>query len=501
MTAARLVEMTRKMVRESAIPASCLGIGLISVFTELSYINPPFHAYRDPALLFALFDAATILLAVVIAVCTRLGRAPRTLVSRNRNLAACCGLLVLSTCVNFCAQMVGAEGLPVYAVAAIVGGLGVALLFVMWFEVVSHLSPVQLALCYALAAIGRVAVIWVCSGMAIDRLWACLCAVAVASTALLAAARDAVSSRESVIDGLAGEPATISGGTASTAGPQEKLCRFPLKPLMVVITGTLLLSFVLHSIGNAWGTNGNPGVVIACAVVAVFLIRKRESFEFKRLWQASLVFMTVGVLLFVLLHGTGALMAAGMFTCMAYELCLMLMYSILGNLVFRNFYNSTFLYAVELAVALAAGHLGNSLATLLTDKTSPDPSPAFIAVACALGVVFALVCARSFSKRSLRDTWGTIVATPMSQDFDLVIEKTRLGLRCHELAQEADLSRREEEVLLLLAQRKKPAAIAEQLNIEPSTVTTHRKHVYQKLDVHSAKQLQERIGSCEEEGA
>jgi DNA-binding CsgD family transcriptional regulator len=42
-----------------------------------------------------------------------------------------------------------------------------------------------------------------------------------------------------------------------------------------------------------------------------------------------------------------------------------------------------------------------------------------------------------------------------------------------------------------MAQRKKPAAIAEQLVIEVSTVNTHKKHIYRKLDIHSSKELQQ----------
>lgn len=167
----------------------------------------------------------------------------------------------------------------------------------------------------------------------------------------------------------------------------------------------------------------------------------------------------------------------------------------MGDLVYRSFYNSTFLFAVELAVALAAGHLGNGLAMHLGAGLAESSVVMFVGVACVLGTLFSAACILAFSKRSMQETWGTIVKTPLSQDFDLLFEKTRLGLRCHELAQEANLSRREEEVLLLLAQRKRPAAIAEQLGIEASTVATHRKHVYQKLGVHSIRQLQERIGS------
>lgn len=481
-------------VKGLGIPASCLGIGFVSVLTELSYINPPYVRYHDPGMLFGLFDASTVLLAIVIAASIYFSKLPRTLVSKDINLVLACGMLVLSACINFGSQMLGLDSFGVYAVAAILGGLGIALLFVMWFEVVSHLNPVKLVMCYAIAAIGRVVLIWFCSGMTLERVWAFLCVTVVVSAALLAFARDGVSVDAPAICGR------MKRGSGVGEDSRERLCRFPMKPLLVVLTGTLLLSFVLRSIGNAWGTNGNPGIILAGAGVLGVLLVKGDAFDFKRLWQASLVFMVLAVALFVMLGGSDVPMVAGMLACVAYELCLMLMYAILGNLVYRNFYNPTFLFAVELAVALIAGHAGTGLARFLVVGLPTGLTVVvFVGAVCVLGVLFSASCAWAFSKKGLQDEWGAIVRTPLSQDFDLLFEKTRLGLRCHELAQQTNLSRREEEILLLLVQKKKPAAIAEQLGIEVSTVATHRKHVYQKLGVHSAKQLQERIGSATSE--
>ena len=113
------------------VPASCLGIGLVSVLTELSYIDPPYTYYCNPTVLFFLYDMATVALAFVIALHARLGKASRMLVSDNKNLTVACGLVVLSICLNFGAQALGLEAVAPYAVAAIVGGLGIALLFVM----------------------------------------------------------------------------------------------------------------------------------------------------------------------------------------------------------------------------------------------------------------------------------------------------------------------------------------------------------------------------------
>ena len=72
---------------------------------------------------------------------------------------------------------------------------------------------------------------------------------------------------------------------------------------------------------------------------------------------------------------------------------------------------------------------------------------------------------------------------------ELAQERNRLGTKCHELADRFALTQREEEILLLLAQRKKPADIERELFVANSTVKTHTKHIYQKLDVHSRKEL------------
>lgn len=473
-----------------ALSASCLGVGFISAWTELSYINPPLPYWHDPEFLFRLFDAGTIAFAVAIALAARFGKLSRTLVANNRNLVLTCGLLIASTCVNFGSVALGLSNVAVLSVSAIVGGMGLTLLFVMWFEVLSHLNPIQLLLCYALAAIGRVLIIWLCSGMTMDRLWACLCFIALCSVLTLAASRETFADKASAA-------ATLTSEHSGASSPGEERCSFPLKPLMVVVTGTLVLSFVLRIIGNTWGTNGNPGVIVAGAGVALLVLRMGNSFEFKWLWKASLAFIVLTVISFVLWNGASP-MLSGVFACISYELCLMLMYSILGNLVFRNFYNSTFLFSTELAVALTAGHIGNTAASWIIEFPAENGIILLVVVTSVLALLFTVVCMWTFSRQSLEDTWGVVIKQPLANDMDLLLEKSRLGLRCHELAQNAGLSRREEEVLLLLAYKKKPAVIAEKLFIEVSTVNTHKKNVYRKLGVHSAKQLQARIGTIDD---
>ena len=478
-----------------SLPLCCLGVGLVSTWTELSYIHPPAGYLSVPYELFALFDTGTIAFALIIALTVRFAKTKQPLVSRTSNLVITALLLLSATTVNLLASVTGINAPALLDCFAVVAGGGLALLFVMWFEVISHLHPTQMLMCYSCAAVGRVCIIWLCGGLSPDRLWVCIFAITILAVLTLHHAR-------CHIPETTPQPAlaTTSKSTSTpiAASAPEARCAFPLRPLLVVVSGTVALSFTLAAISNTWGINGNPGVLIASAGVVALILMKGEFFEFKWLWQGAVAFMAVSVTTFLLVDGLPSSFP-GLLACVAYELCLMLMYSILSDLVYRSFYNPTFLFSVEIAVALSAGHIGDSLAAKCAGLV-PGQSTLVLAAICAvLCGLFALACINAFAKQGPKDTWAALMRKPVAQDMDLLLEHSRLGLRCHDLAQEAGLSRREEEVLVLLAQKKKPSLIAKQLVIEVSTVNTHKKHLYQKLGVHSAKELQQRIGSVAED--
>jgi len=51
------------------------------------------------------------------------------------------------------------------------------------------------------------------------------------------------------------------------------------------------------------------------------------------------------------------------------------------------------------------------------------------------------------------------------------------------------LSEREREIFQLIAEAKTNKEIASLLNVSPSTVETHRAHIMEKLDLHSAAEI------------
>jgi len=64
-----------------------------------------------------------------------------------------------------------------------------------------------------------------------------------------------------------------------------------------------------------------------------------------------------------------------------------------------------------------------------------------------------------------------------------------VGRRCHGLAARAGLSERETEILVFLGRGHNPAYIAGQLFISESTVRTHVRNIYRKLDIGSREDL------------
>lgn len=61
--------------------------------------------------------------------------------------------------------------------------------------------------------------------------------------------------------------------------------------------------------------------------------------------------------------------------------------------------------------------------------------------------------------------------------------------RCHQVAQKFQLTGREEEIMTLYVKGRSSARIQEQLFLTRSTVSTHLRHIYQKMEIHSKQEL------------
>lgn len=464
--------------KDLAFPLSFLGIGLISTWTELSFINPPGIIFDGmPSYAFLLFDTSTIFSAAIIAIATQIVPEFFPILKHRRVVLMTALLLLISTCINYGSIAAGYPRSLFMAASSIIGGVGLSLLFIMWWELLGCMSPVRMIFCYSIALIMRISLIWVIRALPFDRLWVCVCVVSTVSVFCLWHARGTLSQND-----LPQSPSQIYS--------------FPVKPILVTVLCSFAVGLIPQLIHNIYGVNGNPGGLIVAVIICFAVLRKGENFEFKLLWELSLFCMVLAIVPFGFLGGN-LIQIAGVFASASYETCLMLIYVILVNLVYRYSISATWLFSIELIATLVAAHAGSYSGQMFMEWWPWDESLALLIGGGISVTIFFVGITMTFSSHNLDDRWGIIIRTPIAKDFELAREKSRLGIRCHEIAQEGGLTKKEEEILLLLFRQYRPETIADELCVEVSTVRTHIKHIHTKLDVHSRKELMALIDADE----
>ena len=108
---------------------------------------------------------------------------------------------------------------------------------------------------------------------------------------------------------------------------------------------------------------------------------------------------------------------------------------------------------------------------------------ALVALSMTIAVVFLFL----FSDTGYRTGWNSERGKNSTEK--IIEHYYSMPSICSALARQYDLSTREEDILLLLLQKKSGPVIAKELYISPSTVKSHTRNIYRKLDVHSREEL------------
>lgn len=450
-----------------------LGFGFFRSWTEAVYLSPvrafPIQSAASPVV----FD---ILTAVVLVAMAAVSKRLAPLHARTRLAPVTVLLLALCSCVNFASLVVdvpsSVAGL-LDACAMVLGAVGTALALMLWSELLACLNPLQIALYFSASVMCGCAVSWLLRGMALTQAWVCVCLLPVVFALCLDKAYEHVPK-------------------ADLPQPSTDRFSFPWKPVMVVALFNFVLTFVLQYTGSDTGVNANPGAFLGALAVFLGVAFKRGDFDFALLWKVGIPTVLVA-LVPVGLFAPGLEWLAGVAAAMGASFFLVLMMVMLGNMSYRYGMCALWLFAIERAVRLVFGQVGSVAGAILASQPLPvgELGVLFAAASVALALTTALIFA---SEKSLSSMWGVVLKEGASEGGDEHVRRNRLGLRCRSIATACDLTEREEETLFQLLQGKRPARIADELGVELSTVRTHIKHVYQKLDVHSNKELMERAG-------
>ncbi len=462
--------MSRPKSKALGMPFCFTGMGIFRAWTETVYANGTvdFPAQTSTGFGYTAFDIVAAITLIAVALLSR-RIAPLYGKPWVAPLTGFC--MVASTCLNFyslyapsCATSVG---LP----AVLLGGVGIAFIILLWSELFGCLNPLRVGLYYSGGIVTGSLILWLFKGLLLPWLWICTCLVPVVSLICLQRAYRMLPADE--------RPHAAWGSFS-----------LPWKPMAVVGLYSFAYGLCEYVFSSVLGINSGLGCVFAAVVVYVGISIMRSEFRFSWVYKLACPLLILSLVPFQALLPFGSELS-GFFALGSYSLCLVVIMAILSNLTYRYGMNALWLFGIERAVRLMSVQAG-----IFTHAIFSKAAPSFLLDIAMAGIVaISVIAATAFllSERQLSSPWGAVLKGSFGNG-EMTQERNRLGTKCHELANQFSLTQREEEILLLLAQKKKPADIERELFVANSTVKTHVKHIYQKLDVHSSKELFNLLG-------
>ena len=265
----------------------------------------------------------------------------------------------------------------------------------------------------------------------------------------------------------------------------------PWKLYAVAAAFTFVYGLHLHTLTAGAGRHSSLSTALIAGLVfaAAYFFPRR--LDISKLWRAPLPIMLCGVLL---------IPAEGLLGQVASSYCISISFTLMRfivMLIILDMVKRTGVPILPLAAARASlqifSLLGEGGAGLLaTTVGEGTASVASGIVACILLVAafFAI-----FSERELSSRWGVQVLSHESGSLgDAQARDNALASRCDYLVATYHLTSREEEVLHELARGKDTADIARDLMIAPGTLRAHTRHIYEKLGIHTRRELETLVG-------
>lgn len=451
------------------IPFCFTGMGIFRVWTETIYSNGSlsFPAQAETGCGFAAFN---ILAAAMLLIFAFSARKIAPLYDKKSAYLLAGGCLSVSALLNFASILFPAYAFLLGITAVILGALGIALIILLWSELFSCLNPLRVGLYFSGGLIVGALILWLFKGLALPWLCACTCLIPPLSLYCLRQAYARLSIEE--------RPHATWGHYT-----------FPWKPIAIVALFSFSYGLCETLFQTTLGIHSGLGCVTAALIVYVGVSIRRIDFKY------SLVYQLAGVSMILSLLPLSGIVPLWSQMCeflalAGYTFALIAIMVILSNISYQYGVNAVWLFGIERAVRLLSVQGGLELSHALNTLSMPGGSRLLVNIFIAIMIILAI---RFFlSEKQLTSPWGAVLKG--GSDNDATSVQNRIGEKCNEVAKAFSLTPREAEIMLLLANGKKPAQIEQQLYVASSTVKTHIKHLYQKLDIHSRKDLFDLLG-------
>ena len=443
--------------RRIHLPALCwwfMGLAVYRAWIEVAFVGS-FVPYPRPYPMRTAYDVTCVVTLLLCALCaSRLSPLHASRLVR----VACPTTMALASAAGFVClwrpELAGVVAPP----AAVMGGVGVALMILLWSELYGCLNPVRIALYYALSQLVGAAIIWTLRGFLTPWLAVYTCLLPVVSLVMLRHAFLCV--------------------------PAEHLPRatrarfsFPWKPVALVSVYAFAFGMQEANLYAYAGPHSNPGMALAALIVVIGILLLGRWVEFGTIysvWLPGLMMVSLVVSIVAPLGSFATSQLAGL----SYGAAEIFIMTMIGSICYRYGVNAVWIFGIERGVRLTAMILGRTLgAVAFTWEVS-----AVVIVAAAVGTWLI------FSERGLSADWGIVLYEEGDDLYRTALMNAR-ARACGALARAHGLTEREGEVLLLLANRKGAAEIGNELCIANGTAKAHIRHVYHKLGIHSRDEL------------
>ena len=457
------------------IPLCFLGLGVYRAWIELVFVGS-FVDY--PAAHIATHDLFDIVMISTMMLCAVLAKKTGPYYHRTWLYVVSGAALVASTVAMFVSLAMPAYAAILGYPAAVFGGMGIALVILLWSELYGCLNPFRVALYYSASMIVAAFIIYFARGLSLP--WLGIMATMLPLVTLAAVAAAFRSLPHSELPQIA--PTKFS---------------FPWKIAMLMAVYAFAYGLKEASLyQTSFGPHSAFGTLAVATIVFFGTTAHGGKFDFAIIYRIALPLM-VGAFLIVPNIGVFGQSVSDFCASASYTAFSLLIMLIMANLCYRYGMSAIFLFGIERGVRALFTLLGRQAESAIGGLSIPGANADFVINSLVVIMVVAATMIL-FSEKELSSRWGVVLlSNPENSVEHAVVKKQELGNRCHKLAQDFGLSPREEEVLLLLAQRKTVGSIEKELFIANGTAKTHIRHIYRKLDIHSRDELTDLLGLFE----
>lgn len=362
----------------------------------------------------------------------------------------------------------------VMAISAIFSGMFLGMFTLRFFQTISRFAVTSVIIMLTICHVVSPAIALLVSIIPFDAIRMAIVAILPVGAWIAIAGRGSASEDDDALSEMHRE----GSGKSAT---------IPVRPIILMMIVAFADAFPRGLILEAQQAISFSGVLVSALVVWLVMGLSGKVIRFKILYQASMLLLIGGLFVLGLDTRISTIISSAVMNG-GYVLFLIFLDAILCNHCRRGNIDSYRLFGMVNACVSASFTIGD----IAGAGYLADSSPNITLVAFLIAIVLVLAFTIFLTDKDYRTSWETSKdekGRPSIADFYYSFPDV-----CSAIAQQYGLTRREEEILILLAQRKTVGDIESELFIAPSTIKTHCKSIYRKLDIHKRSELLKMVG-------